>query len=138
MSFVVLKVILDSNMLMNISQKRMDIFEDIEDLLLGKTEFIILRPILQELERLASHQSKTGREASLAVNRIREMQVVQVNPQEGESTDDFILRYANENKAIVATGDVELIRKARNANIPLIYLKGKSRLALKGLEPAYR
>ncbi|MFH0848762.1 MAG: 30S processome protein Utp24 [archaeon] len=138
MSFVVLKVILDSNMLMNFAQKRMDVFKDIEGLLLGKTEFIILEPVLKELERLASNHSKTGREASLAIERIRGMQILHVSAQEGETTDGLILRYASENQGIVATGDAELIRKARNANIPLIYLKGKSRLALEGLEPAYR
>jgi rRNA-processing protein FCF1 len=38
---------------------------------------------------------------------------------------------------IVATGDVELRKKARNANIPVVYVRSDLRLAIEGIEPAY-
>jgi rRNA-processing protein FCF1 len=43
-----------------------------------------------------------------------------------------------EMRGIVATGDTGILRKARNANIPVIYVKRDLRLAVEGIEPAYR
>ena len=132
-----LSVVLDSNMLVYVAQKRIDLFAEIERLLLGRVRFIILRQVVDELQRLTSNQSKTGREASLALKIIRKHKVTEVSTQKGETTDSLILRFASDTGSIVATGDSQLRRLARNANIPLIYLKGGTRLALEGLEPAY-
>ncbi len=54
-----------------------------------------------------------------------------------ESTDDNLVRLAKEISGMIATSDMELRNKARNANIPVIYLKGDLRLAVEGIDPAY-
>lgn len=135
---MVFKVILDTNMAMNIAQKRMDIFGQIKELLLGTVEFIVLKPVLEELRKLASGQSKAGREASLALKMIRRCKVVDIDLMKGETVDRLLLRFAVETGGILATGDRQLIARARNANIPLIYLRQRSRLALEGFEPTYQ
>lgn len=129
---------MDTNMAMNIAQKRMDIFGQIKELLLGTVEFIVLKPVLKELRKLARGQSKTARESSLALGMIRECKIVDINLRKGETVDRLLLRFAVETGGILATGDRQLIASARNANIPLIYLRKRSRLALEGFEPTYR
>ncbi len=39
--------------------------------------------------------------------------------------------------ALVATTDIELRKKLRNINIPVVYLRDKSKLEVDGVEPAY-
>ena len=133
-----MKVILDTNMAMNIAQKRVDIFGQVKELLLGTVEFIVLRPVLEELRKLARGESKAGREASLALEMMRKCKVVNIDRIERETVDQLLLRYTIETGGILATGDRQLIARARNANIPLIYLRQRSRLALEGFEPTYQ
>ncbi len=135
---MVLRVVLDTNMLMNVAQKKIDVFGEIERLLLGRVDFVILRQVVEELRKLSSTHSKAAREASLALDIIRDLKVTEEASRKGESTDGSILRVTEQIGAILATGDTHLIERARNANIPLIYLKDRSRLALEGIEPAYR
>jgi len=61
----------------------------------------------------------------------------QGKPAAGESTDDYLTRIAREVGGIVATADKELRKRARNANIPVIYLTKDLRVRIEGIEPAY-
>jgi rRNA-processing protein FCF1 len=39
--------------------------------------------------------------------------------------------------AVVATSDIELKKRLRDINIPVVYLRDKSKLEVEGIEPAY-
>ncbi len=72
------------------------------------------------------------KQASLALNLAKKCSQVQVERQSGETSDNVILRIASEWKSPVATNDKELREKLRAKNIPVIFMRGKSRLEVEG------
>jgi rRNA-processing protein FCF1 len=60
-----------------------------------------------------------------------------VTLQEGESVDDAIVKASQKLGAIVATTDIELKKRLRSINVPVVYLREKSKLEVEGIEPAY-
>jgi len=127
-------VLLDSNILMTLVQFKVDIFEQIRGLVEGRVEFVVLKPVYEELKRIAEEgKPKARMQASLALKLCRERcKIVNLELGEGESVDDFMLRVSKEWKCPVATNDRELRRRLRKAGGPVIYLRQKSFLEMEG------
>lgn len=127
------KVILDSNFLFIPSQFKIDIFEQLQTLLNQRFEPVLLSSTHQELRTIAERGSPTRRrQASFALKLAEKCRVVNIEKKAGETNDDVILRVAAEWRSPVATNDRELRRKLRSLDIPVIFLRGKSRLELEG------
>lgn len=137
MGFLVFKVVIDTSMLMAMAQKRIDIFGEMEMVLRGRIEFIVPKGVLLELSRIGGQKTKRGRQAHMALRLAEKCKPCEEEPMPGESTDDYLTRLTNQMSGIVATGDVELRKKAKNANIPVVYVRSDLRLAIEGIEPAY-
>jgi rRNA-processing protein FCF1 len=135
---LVFKVLLDTSMLMIMIERRVDIFGQIEDLLQGRIEFIVPKAVSMELSKISQEKSQRARYARLAMTLAEKCKPWQSQPGAEESIDDHLVRVTGEMRGIVATGDTGILRKARNANIPVIYVKRDLRLAVEGIEPAYR
>jgi len=130
---VTIKVILDSNFLFIPLQFKIDIFEQLQTLLNQKFELILLSSTHQELRTIAEKGSPTRRkQASFALKLAEKCRIVNIEKKAGETNDNVILRVAAEWKSPVATNDRELRRKLRSLDIPVIFLRGKSRLELEG------
>jgi len=130
---VTLKVILDSNFLFVPAQFKIDVFEGLMNLLNQRFEPILLSTTYQELQKMAAKGSPSRRkQALLALKLAEKCRLVSIEKEEGETNDDVILRIAAEWKSPVATNDRELRRKLRNRGLPVIFLRGKSRLELEG------
>ncbi len=126
------KVILDSNFLFIPFQFRIDIFEQLE-ILLGKSEPIILSTTLKELENLAKRRSiKMQRQAAAALDMAKKCRIVEAELAPDESYDDVIIRTAKEWRCPVATNDTKLRKRLREAEVTVIYLRQKSRLEIQG------
>jgi rRNA-processing protein FCF1 len=121
------RIVLDTNMLLLIADG-INIFEQIEEQLLAKPEYIVLKPIIKELEKLAiKGKPLLRRKARLALEIAgRYCKIIDVKEKPGEKVDDIILRYAKENNAAVATNDKELRKRLRRNGIPEIYLREES------------
>lgn len=135
---MVFKVFLDSNILMMVAEKRLDIFRQIETILQGKIEFTVPKTVFAELSTIAQEKSKRGRYARFALELAKKCMPGRENPGAEESTDDYLARVAKETRGIVVTADSELRKRLRNANMPVIYVRKDLRLAIEGIEPAYR
>lgn len=129
-----LKVILDSNALFVPLQFRIDIFEELKKLLNMKFELILLSPIRRELEKLAENGSpKMRKNASYALKMAEKCKLVELDEKiAGSSPDDAIFKVACEWKSLVFTNDGELRKRLRNINVPVIYVRQKSRLGIDG------
>jgi rRNA-processing protein FCF1 len=129
-----LKVILDSNALFVPLQFKIDIFEEIKRLLNMKFELILLSPIRRELEKLAENGSpKMQKNASYALKMAEKCKLVELDEKiAGSSPDDIIFQVAREWKSPVFTNDRELRKRLRNINVPVIYVRQKSRLGING------
>ena len=131
------KVILDSNFLMAPFQFHVDVFEELEYLLQKKIDFIVPSAVKLELTSISSRGGEGAAEASLALQLASRCRVVDVNLKPQETVDDAIVKAAQKLGAVVATNDIELKKRLRDINIPVVYLREKSKLEVEGIEPAY-
>lgn len=115
------------------SQFRLDIFEELANLLKQRYEPILLSPTYEELLMIAEKGSpKMRQEVSMALKLIEKCQVVSVEQKVDETHDDVIVRLASEWKCPVATNDRVLRKRLRHINVPVIYLRQKSRFEMEG------
>ncbi len=128
------RIILDSNAMFVPLQFNIDIFQEIENLLNTKVELILLSPIRQELEKLAQKGSpKTRKDASYALRIAEKCKSIELDEEYANSSpDDAIIRVAREQEYPVFTNDRELRKRLRNINVPVFYVRQKSRLQIDG------
>lgn len=130
---VAVKVILDSNFLFVPSQFQIDIFEGLMTLLNQKFEPILLSPTHKELQRIVERgPPKTRQNALLALRLAEKCRIVEVEQGFRETPDDVITRVAVEWRCPVATNDRALRKRLRDENVPVIYLRQRSRLEMEG------
>jgi len=128
-----IKVILDANFLFVPSKFRVDIFEELTNLLGQRYTPILLSPTRKELLKIAEKGSpKTRRHASLALKLAEKCELVPVEQGCEEMHDDVIVRVASEWRCPVATNDGALRKRLRNISVPVIYLRQMSRLEMEG------
>jgi hypothetical protein len=129
-----LKVIVDSNALFVPLQFKIDIFSELRQVLNRNFELVLLSPVKRELEMLAEKSSpKIRKNTSFALAIAKKCTYVKVSEKTQEPTDDAIIRIAREWKAPVFTNDKILRKRLRDINVPVIYLRAKSRLEIDGL-----
>jgi len=127
------RVIVDSNFLMIPFEAGLDVFSELEKILSVKVEPVLLPPVGEELERLASKgKPKTRRIASSALRLAERCVKLEYGRRRGEAVDDYLVRVAWETGLPVATADLELKRKLRAKGIPTIYVRGGRRLEFEG------
>lgn len=129
------KVILDSNSFFVPLQFNIDIFEGIEKLLNRKCELILLSPIRQELEKLFEKGSpKMRKNASFALRLSEKCKLVKDLDEQysGLPPDEVVFQVAQDWDCAVFTNDKKLRKRLRDINVPVIYVRGKSRLEMDG------
>ena len=127
-----LKVIIDANFFFLPSQFKLDIFEELANLLIQRFEPILLSSTKKELEGLAESTPKTRKQALLALRFAEKCNLIPVDMDLMENYDDVIVRVASEWKCPVATNDRELRKRLRKKKIPVIFLRQKDRLEING------
>lgn len=96
-------------------------------------EAILLSSTLKELHGLAkSTASKISKQAELSIQLSEKCRLVSVEKSETETYDDVIVRVATEWKCVVATNDKALRKRLHAVGVPVIFLRQKHRLVLKG------
>jgi len=126
-------VILDSNFLFIPSRFRIHIFDELENILSQRVDLVLLSSTYEEIRRIAEKGSqRTRQQASLALKLAEKCRIVRAERGLEETCDDVIVRIAEEWRSPVATNDEVLRRRLRNINVPVIYLRQKSRLEMEG------
>ena len=128
----ILKVILDANFLFIPAQFKVDIFEELSNLLNRSFEPILLSSTEQELKGLAMSSPKIQKQAVLALSLAEKCRFVSVEKGSDESYDDVIVRVAAEWKCTVGTNDKELRKRLRKVGVPVIFLRQKRVLDVDG------
>jgi rRNA-processing protein FCF1 len=129
-----IKVILDSNALFVPLEFKIDIFEELKQLLNRNVEFVLLSTVKRELELLAAKDSpKIRREAFFALKLAEKCKRVPLENDEKLATDDSIVRIAKNWNSPVFTNDRQLKKKLRDISVPVIYVRQKSRLDIDGM-----
>jgi rRNA-processing protein FCF1 len=126
------KVILDSNALFAPLQFKIDIFEELRNLLKANIEPILLPSVQRELEKLAEHGAPSMRKKAAYALQLAEKCKLIERSGDSISPDDDIVEFASKWKIPVFTNDRMLRRRLRNISVPVIYVRQKSRLEIDG------
>ncbi|UCH02825.1 MAG: 30S processome protein Utp24 [Candidatus Bathyarchaeota archaeon] len=129
------KVILDSNFLMLFGTFRGDLFRELDNIVGRRVEKIILKPIYDELQKISLIGNSKTRKQALAALKIIDMKEstrVDIKLKQLETVDELIIRVAEMWKCLVATNDGELRKKLIKIGAPVIYLRQRNRLEVKG------
>ena len=120
------KVLLDANALMVPFQFRIDIFEELRNLI-GAYEPLILTEVLQELGGLSRGRGRGGSAARSALLLSRRCLETASGYPEGP-VDEKIARYAGEHGCMVFTNERALRDKLLELGIPVITLMQQKKL----------
>jgi len=124
-----LQVIADTSFLMIPGLFGVDIISELDRLLERHYELIIPAPVRGELEGLATHGKPVERSAArLGLTLAARGKVVACVG----AADEAILRLASKGGCAVGTTDAALRMGLRRRGVPVIYLRGKSRLEISG------
>lgn len=123
---------MDANFFFLPSQFKLDIFEELADLLAQRFEPILLSTTQEEIEGLSKSIPKIRKQALLANRFAKKCKFMVVEKHLMESYDEVIVRVASKWKCPVATNDRELRKRLRKKKIPVIFLRQKSRLEIDG------
>ena len=127
------KIILDANALFVPVQLNIDILDELKKLLNRNFEAILLSPTRQEIERIAKKgSSEMRKQAEYALKLAEKCRVLNVARGRETSTDDVIVQVASKHKYAVFTNDRQLRNRLRDINVPVIYVRQKSRLEIDG------
>jgi len=132
----VLKVVLDTNMLMLPIQLNINITAELDKLLELKYEIVIPEGVIDELKKILNISNpKTRRIAKFALELAKKFKIIPLRPKVGESTDQLLVRLAKKKDYIICTCDNELRRKIREVGAPVIFLRQMSHLVIEGEIP---
>jgi len=127
------KILIDTNMLLSQFEYAYDLPGELRRIASEPFTLVIPSVVMTELRTIAG---KTGKKASAArfalqnLPRIKSLFPVEVADEKGLSAraDDWIFKYAQKNHSCVATNDVALRRRLLALGVPVIAVKGKSKL----------
>jgi rRNA-processing protein FCF1 len=122
------KVILDTNFLMMPAQFGVDLFEGLRSLF-GAYDALVPAEVVRELRGIATGSGRNAAAAKFGLSAAARCTVL--SPVSGdEPVDDKIIRNAEMFNAVVATNDRKLKDRLLGLGIPVIVLRGRSRLEL--------
>ena len=127
------KILIDTNMLLSQFEYAFDMPGELRRIESEPFTLVIPSVVMAELNTIAG---KTGKKAAAArfalqnLPKIKAMFPVEVAAEQGfpSRADDWIFKYAQKNHSCVATNDVALRRRLLALGVPVIAVKGKSKL----------
>jgi rRNA-processing protein FCF1 len=127
-------VILDTNFLTVPAQFGVDVFSEAERVLERSIEFILLDSVIDEIKAKLERAGKTeSRMFKVALDLTERCKVVKIDQSMKDFlVDDQLLEYAVSVNGVLATNDRELRERAAERGVPVLILRGKKHLELKG------
>ena len=130
-------IYLDTSFLMLSAKFHTDVIEKAEKLLGRRVQFAVPAAVVTELRGLAQNLGVPGRDARTALSLIQEKKIPCISSTRASDADTALFEASQLPNAVVATADLELRRKIRNAGKPVIFFREKAKLELDGIEAVY-
>ena len=128
-----ISILMDSNALFVPIQFKIDIIEQLKRLLGSNFQLILISPIRRELEHIAEKgPQKTKKMVSYAMKLADRCTLVDIGEEKSSSPDDLLVEIGSRWGCPVFTNDRQLRKRLRNINVPVIYVRQRSRLEIDG------
>ena len=127
-------VVLDTNMLTVPAQFGLDIFKEAERELERNVDFVVIEPVVWELEKKLEQLSGAVRQRfKVAMDLLKRCTINKMSDAVASlPVDQQILVFTKSINGVIATNDKGLIDQAIAEGIPVLFLRGKKRLRLRG------
>lgn len=119
-------ILLDTNFLMLPHEHRIDIFSEIERIVLEAHEIVVPSGVIEELGKIARGSGKDSVSANVAIKLI-ELNNLRVIKSDG-NVDDFVKRYVDEHKGIIVCTNDKALKRAIKNKTTVICMRGKDHL----------
>ena len=125
-------VLIDTNFLLIPAQFRVDIFSEIDRILVLPYELCIVDTTVDELEKIRNSDAsgKDKAAAGLALKLLASKKVHHLKTEKNLNTDELIVELAKQPDFIVATQDMALKRILKHNGVQMIVLRQKKYLKL--------
>ncbi len=115
-------VLLDSSFLMEVAEIGKDVIAFMDDALGVTLPKFTLNLVIEEMENIRDRgSSKRSSMARVALGLAQRMKIIEEAPL--LPVDDAIIDVARHDLLVVATNDMDLRRRLREARIPVVYVK---------------
>ena len=127
-------VVLDTNILTVPAQFSVDIFSEAERVIERSIEFVVLKSVIEELERKLEVAVRTEKfKFRIALDFVERCTIVGLDEESSTMpVDDQVLEYTQSVNGVVATNDKKLRERALAQSVPVLFMRGKKRLELQG------
>ena len=122
-----MKVVIDTNAFAMIEQFKIDLIEEIKKRV-PNAEIVTIKKVIEELKNI-----KDKRASRYALELIKKEKIKEYDTKKEGKTDDILLEFATEKKAAVATNDKELRKKCLEKGVPVIYMRKKQKIEIRGV-----
>ncbi|MHA1629475.1 MAG: PIN domain-containing protein [Candidatus Heimdallarchaeota archaeon] len=129
-----LEVILDTNIIIYLSEGKFNLNFELERLLTQEFNVVILSACIAELEILAKREMKMKKHLLFLEKLRKKITVINYNPETIPTTDEKIIAYVTKEppEKVVVTNDKDLKKKLRKKGVPVIFVRKKTHLQLLG------
>lgn len=117
-----IKIVLDTNFCLIPFQFKVDIFSELERIIDEEFRMFIPFACIEEL--------RTKKFGIAAIDLIEQKNVFVVDAPAAKTVDDKVIALALKERAVVATQDMDLKRKAKKEGIPVVTLRSKKHLVI--------
>ncbi|WEL18520.1 Twitching motility protein PilT [Halorhabdus sp. SVX81] len=118
--------VLDTNALMMPVECNVRVFEEL-DRVIGETDLVVPEAVVAELDRLSDGGGEEATAASVGRDLVERCRVVD---HDATNADDAVLELARELEAYAVTNDGPLREALLAADVPVIGLRGRNKLAI--------
>lgn len=118
------KVVLDTNFLIAKFQFKIDILNEIREIL-GNAEFVVMEQCYNELKKLS--EKDIYAKMALGIAKGKDIKIIK---GEKGNADNAIISWAAKNNAYVATQDSELRKRLKKRNIPIILIRQRKKVVV--------
>ncbi len=122
------KLIVDSSFLLECIRRKIDIIEGLEERLNSRVRMVVLKPVYDEICRLSAGSNRKSHYAKLAIQLLSRVEVDLVDVDVKEPVDTLIELYACKLRIPVATNDLNLRKRLTRLRIPVLYVRGLSKI----------
>lgn len=123
------KIILDTNFLLAIPQFKVDIFDEIDRIIVSKYTIYVLDQTVAELEKLINKSRLSHkRAAKFALSVVKRKGLAIIKTKQDKCADDLLVEL--DNKHIIATQDQELKRRLKEKGFRILTIRQKKYLIM--------
>ncbi|WP_461461526.1 type II toxin-antitoxin system VapC family toxin [Methanobrevibacter sp.] len=124
------EVVIDTNFFMAVFQFKIDILDELKKVV---PSYKLTTPkfVISELEGLKTNKNQNIRKQAtmaLKIAKSGDVEIMDVSTLNGESVDDALLRISK--SKILATNDIQLKKRAKEASIQVAYIRQKRYVAI--------